>query len=158
MITPDVTVCLIWLLHSIWRATTQFRAVSCSSQTVNKRRYCIAMGYRRNARAAQEKVLSISGDGGFCSPRTNSRQLCVSNLIGSYDWIDGTTTWSPYRTPEVQTHIGYRFWTGGSSQVRGGIGASASELIIQTRSLLPCEKRSTSGPVLVGVHVTTNRM
>jgi acetolactate synthase-1/2/3 large subunit len=159
LLTPDTTLCLdmgsfhLWIARHLYSFRARQVLISNGQQTLG-----VALPWAIAATLVRpsEKVLSISGDGGFLfsGMELETAVRLKSNLVHMI-WIDGT-----YDMVAVQEEAKYRRHSGTSfgpvDPVKYAEAFGARGLMIQSPDqIVPVLKQAFDipGPVLIGVHV-----
>jgi acetolactate synthase-1/2/3 large subunit len=158
-LTPDTTVCLdmgsfyLWLAHHLYSFRPRQILITNGQQTLGVALpWAIAAAIIRPS----EKILSISGDGGFLYSAMELETAVRLNVnIVHLIWIDGT-----YDMVGTQERLKYGRTSGVDfgpiDYVKYAEACGAHGMMIKTPDeIVPVMKKAfdTGGPVIVGVHV-----
>jgi acetolactate synthase I/II/III large subunit len=158
-LTPDVTVCLdmgsfhLWIAHHLYSFRARQVLISNGQQTLG---VALPWGIAASLVRPSEKILSISGDGGFLysAMELETAVRLKANLVHMV-WIDGT-----YDMVATQEKLKYGRASGTDlgpiDYIKYAEAFGATGLMIdKPDDVGPVMKKAfdTAGPVIVGVHV-----
>jgi len=159
IVSPDVTVCLdmgsfhLWIARHLYSFRARQVLITNGQQTLG---VALPWGIAGSLVRPSEKILSISGDGGFLysAMELETAVRLKANLVHMV-WIDGT-----YDMVATQEKLKYGRTSGIDfgpiDYIKYAEAFGATGLMINTPDdVAPIVKRAfdTPGPVIVGVHV-----